>query len=141
MKIKALAHVCLRTKDLNALLRFYRDMLGMKPLFNFTKNGKIAGVYLKIADGMYLEAFEVPDAPDRHDQASPLSHFCLQTDDIRALYQKLIDNGYKPATEIRLGADQSWQFWIQDPAGIRIEFHEYTPESSQLTGRDVAITW
>jgi len=37
MKIKAIAHVCLRTKDLDPLLRFYRDMLGFEPQFNFTR--------------------------------------------------------------------------------------------------------
>jgi len=89
---------------------------------------------------MYLEAFEIANTPDRHDAASPLSHFCFETDDIRSLRQKLADNGYEP-TEITMGADHSWQFWVRDPAGIRMEFHEYTPESSQLTGRDVEIKW
>ena len=139
MSIKAIAHVCLRCADLNAALRFYRDMLGIEPQFNFIRNGTLTGFYLKVADGMYVEIFEAPDVSGvQHNQAAPLSHFCLQTDDIKGLRQKLADNGYEP-TEILMGADRSWQFWVRDPAGIRMEFHEYTPESSQITGQDVEL--
>ena len=62
MKIKAIAHVCLRAKELEPLLRFYRDMLELEPAFNFTKDGRMAGFYLKIANGMFLEAFQAADA-------------------------------------------------------------------------------
>ena len=141
MKIKAVAHICLLAKELEPLLRFYRDMLGLELQFNFIgKDGKVIGFYLKIAEGMYLEAFEAPDASGEHDRAAPLTHFCLETDDIRALRQKLADNGYEP-TEVLQGADHSWQFWVRDPAGIFVEFHEYTPESAQLTGLDVTVPW
>jgi lactoylglutathione lyase/glyoxylase I family protein len=33
-----------------------------------------------------------------------------------------------------LGADGSWQFWTADPDGNPIEFHQFTPESRQITG-------
>ncbi len=33
-----------------------------------------------------------------------------------------------------MGADRSRQMWTQDPDGVRIEFHQYTPGSCQLTG-------
>jgi hypothetical protein len=34
--------------------------------------------------------------------------------------------------EVSLGSDQSWQAWLADPDGNRIELHAYTPESKQL---------
>ena len=37
--------------------------------------------------------------------------------------------------------DQSWQIWIEDPNGIRIEFHEYTEKSMQLIGGTCAVSW
>jgi predicted enzyme related to lactoylglutathione lyase len=30
-----------------------------------------------------------------------------------------------------LGSDGSWQAWLADPDGNRIELHMYTPESKQ----------
>ena len=37
-------------------------------------------------------------------------------------------------TEKKLGEDQSRQAWVTDPAGVRIEFHQYTAKSCQSTG-------
>ena len=31
----------------------------------------------------------------------------------------------------KLGSDQSWQAWLADPDGNRIELHGYTPDSHQ----------
>ncbi|OGV68596.1 MAG: hypothetical protein A3K19_11515 [Lentisphaerae bacterium RIFOXYB12_FULL_65_16] len=44
-------------------------------------------------------------------------------------------------TDKKLGADQSWQFWVTDPGGVRIEFHQHTENSSQRTGKDCIVTW
>jgi hypothetical protein len=43
-----------------------------------------------------------------------------------------MENGYE-TTEKKLGSDQSWQIWTTDPNGVRIEFHQYTADSSQRT--------
>jgi len=33
--------------------------------------------------------------------------------------------------QITLGSDNSYQCWLDDPDGNRIELHQYTPESRQ----------
>jgi hypothetical protein len=43
------------------------------------------------------------------------------------------------ATPPKLGCDRSWQTWIRDPDGNRVELHQYTAESSQRTGRDCVL--
>jgi hypothetical protein len=35
----------------------------------------------------------------------------------------------------------TWQFWIEDPNGLPVEFQQYTPESAQRTGLPVEINW
>jgi len=40
-----------------------------------------------------------------------------------------------------LGADHSWQAWLTDPDGVRIELHQYTPESLQLRGGICHANW
>jgi len=67
-----------------------------------------------------------------------IKHFCLEVDDIDDVAQKLTAAGYT-VTEKTLGADQSWQAWTTDPSGVRIEFHEYTKDSSQLTGENCVL--
>ena len=39
-----------------------------------------------------------------------------------------------------IAADNSLQFWAQDPNGLEIEFQQYTERSSQFTGENVDVT-
>jgi catechol 2,3-dioxygenase-like lactoylglutathione lyase family enzyme len=135
MHLKALAHVCAMALDLKKTEEFYCDVLGMKKAFEFVKDGKACGLYLRIGEESFIEFFldEQPKGDD-----SPLRHLCFETADIKALRQRLVDKGID-CGEISLGADASWQFWIKDPNGIAIEFHEYTENSAQLTGKPVLL--
>jgi catechol 2,3-dioxygenase-like lactoylglutathione lyase family enzyme len=137
MALKMLAHVCINTKDLEASRKFYCEGLGLKKRFDFTKNGKVVGFYLKAGKGSYIEFFlDTKDYPGQ----SPLRHFCLETDDIEKARKRLLDNGIE-ATEIKLGCDATWQFWFKDPNGIDVEFHQYTRKSAQKTRKSVEIDW
>jgi catechol 2,3-dioxygenase-like lactoylglutathione lyase family enzyme len=137
MAIKALAHICINTKDLERSRKFYSGILGFEKVFQFTKEGKVVGFYLRINDNTFVEIFQ-----DNTEYApkSSLTHFCLETDNIEAMRKKLMENGID-TTPIKLGADRSYQFWFSDPNGIAIEFHQYTDNSSQKTRRDVEVNW
>jgi catechol 2,3-dioxygenase-like lactoylglutathione lyase family enzyme len=140
MSITSLAHVCIKSKDLDATSRYYCDTLGMKKHFNFVKQGRVVGFYMKASGGnTFVEVF-LADAPPPSSTACTLSHFCLETDNVEKTWQKLVDAGYAPKP-ITMGADGSPQFWMKDPNDMDVEFQQYTPESSQLTGRDVEVNW
>jgi len=139
MHITALAHVCLRGADLDAMTHFYCDTLGLQKQFHFTRQGRVIGFYLKVADRSFIEVFEAAQSHESN-KGSRLSHFCLETSSVEATRQRLIEAGYNPGP-ISTGADQSYKFWIQDPTGVDVEFHQYTRESSQTTGRDVEVNW
>ncbi|MFO7870273.1 MAG: VOC family protein [Kiritimatiellia bacterium] len=134
--IKGLAHVCLSAKDLQETERFYSKGLGLEKKFVFTRKGRIVGYYFEISPGAYIEVFEhngiEPDAE------APIRHFCLETDNIDEIASRLKNKGYR-TTQKKLGADGSWQMWTTDPAGTRIEFHQYTDNSSQVTGENCAL--
>ena len=136
MGLKRIAHICLGAADLEATERYYCQGLGCQRAFDFVRGGKKIGFYLKAGEGTFIEVFKQdkidPEAP------SPIKHLCLEVDDIDAACAKLKSAGYKVG-EKKLGADKSWQAWTADPSGVRIEFHQYTPESSQLTGRDCVL--
>ena len=52
----------------------------------------------------------------------------------------ILERGYAPG-EIRMGADQTAQFWMKDPNGLDVEFQQYNEKSSQRTGQDVEVNW
>jgi catechol 2,3-dioxygenase-like lactoylglutathione lyase family enzyme len=140
MTIKSLAHVCIKSSDLAATAEFYCGALGMKRLFDFTRKGKVIGFYMKAQNTTFVEVFlESEVLPiDRHKMV--LSHFCLETDDIKALHASLVARGLKVGP-IVMGADQAQQFWMDDPNGLAVEFQEYAENCSQFTGRSVEATW
>jgi catechol 2,3-dioxygenase-like lactoylglutathione lyase family enzyme len=135
--ITRIAHVCLSVKNLEASLEFYESALGFSRRFSFIKRGKTVGVYLQIADRVYLEMFEKPGGAATN---TGIVHICFETDDIDRAIQTLTSRGVVCSPK-KLGADRSWQTWISDPDGNRIELHQYTNESSQRTGRDVEMDW
>ncbi|MDP0501716.1 MAG: VOC family protein [Verrucomicrobiota bacterium JB022] len=135
--VTRLAHTCIRTSNLSTTHRFYCDVLGMEHLFDFFRAGEVVGSYFKITEGQYIEVFYEPRI-ETDSGSHVLFHFCLECADIHATRQKLVDAGYKPE-EIKLGKDQTYQFWVTDPNGMRVEFQQYTPSSSQFTGQ--AVVW
>ncbi len=138
MSIKSLAHVCIKSTDLDATTQFYCDTLGMKRLFDFTRKGKVIGFYMKADNTTFVEVFEAGEVTPIETQV--LNHLCLETDDIAALQKSLAGRGLAPG-EVKMGADNSYQFWMKDPNGMSIEFHQYTDKSSQFTGESVEVNW
>ena len=125
--IKGLAHVCFTVKDLDRSIDFYCRQLGFRPGFDFNKDGKRFGVYLHISGRNFIELFEgTPEAVGK----SSYRHLCLEVKDMP---QTLADLRGKQVQvgQAKLGMDHSWQAWLSDPDGNRIELHEYTPESWQ----------
>ena len=127
--IKALAHVCFTVRDLEASEAFYRKQLGLAPGFDFINDqGERFGVYLHLADRSFLELFQ--GEADKPAAGQSYRHFCLEVDDLEAEVARLRAAGVE-VTDPHLGSDHSWQAWLSDPDGNRIELHCYTPESKQ----------
>ena len=136
--ITQLAHVCIGAKDLDEALRFYCDGLGMTKTFDFIKDGELFGFYLAAGQNTFIEIFQ-----ERSDLAagkSLVQHFCLEVDDINGMGQHMIAQGWD-VTEKTMGADNTWQVWLTDPSGIRLELHQYTDKSSQYTGEACQVNW
>jgi glyoxylase I family protein len=127
--ITGLAHACFTVSDLERSLAFYRDALGLKPAFDFiNKEGRRFGVYLHLGGRSFVELFEGQLGERAEGQS--YRHICLEVDDIQSTVQMLRERGLE-VSDPKLGGDQSWQAWITDPDGNRIELHHYTAESKQ----------
>jgi catechol 2,3-dioxygenase-like lactoylglutathione lyase family enzyme len=123
------AHTCFTVSDLEQSIKFYCDKLGLEEAFDFKRdNGQRYGVYLYLGSRNFIELFEGELGEPEDGQS--FRHICLEVDDI----EKTVSNLNKQGVEVsdpKLGRDQSWQAWITDPDGNRIELHQYTPESWQ----------
>ena len=53
--IRGIAHLCIRVADLEQTARFYCDGLGLKKAFDFIRDGKVVGFYLRVGNGNYLD--------------------------------------------------------------------------------------
>ena len=127
--IKSLAHVCFIVPDLDASIAFYRDVLGLKPAFEFrNEKDELFGVYLHVGGRSFIELFK--GKVGQRAEAQTYQHLCLEVDDIKAAVAMLRAKGIA-VTEMILGSDCAWQAWLKDPDGNAIELHCYTPESKQ----------
>lgn len=129
--IKGIAHLCIRVADLGRTARFYCQGLGLEKAFDFRRDDKTVGFYLKAGNDNYLEFFEREPAESG---ANPIDHLCFEVDSIDSVNAAVAAAGYTPG-EKKMGADHAYQAWLTDPDGVRIELHEYTPDCCQKTGR------
>jgi catechol 2,3-dioxygenase-like lactoylglutathione lyase family enzyme len=127
--VKGFAHICFSVKDLDSAIAFYQGKLGLRHAFDFINDrGKRFGVYLHIGGRSFIELFqgEVGAPPEK----PAYKHFCLEVDDIEKTAASLRAQGVE-VTPVQKGSDQSWQAWLADPDGNRIELHAYTEQSKQ----------
>ncbi len=130
--IMGLAHICHTVTDLEASIDFYENKLGFSHAFDFINDeGKRFGVYLHIGGRNFIELFT--GKVDREAKGGSYRHCCLEVDDINATASELRNNGVE-VSEVKMGSDNSWQAWLTDPDGNRMELHQYTPTSKQNVG-------
>ena len=127
--ITGLAHACFITPDLTRAVRFYHEQLGLPVAFEFLRDdGSRFGVYFKVGHRTFIEVFA--GQTDARADKQTYRHICLEVDDLPATVETLRDRGVEVSAPM-LGEDQSWQAWITDPDGNRIELHAYTAQSWQ----------
>lgn len=133
--MKQLAHVCIYSADLEETARFYFEALDLEKGFEFIKDGELFGYYIKLGSNTFIEVFKGDPG-----EIGNINHMAIQVDDIDGVIARVKEHGYEIG-EKSLGADHSWQAWVNDPDGIRIEFHQYTEKSLQLAGGTCVVDW
>ncbi len=130
--IKSIGHVALRVKDIDRSLDFYVNKLGFAEMFRLERDNKLWIVYLRLTDNQFLELF--PDAVgDRaaKEDAIGLNHVCLEVDDLDAVVKHVSDKGIPLFRPKKMGADNNFQAWIEDPDGNRIELMQMGKDGMQ----------
>jgi lactoylglutathione lyase len=88
--IQRLDHVAISVADLDRSITFYQSHFGLDPYFveRNRPTGRLKGIaYMKSAQGV-LELMLRPDS-----SMGDAYHFCFVTDDFRATYDRLVEEG------------------------------------------------
>lgn len=160
MEIKQFGHLAFNCKNQKKSVEFYRDILGLNEKFSlyydsFIEIVKNTGIklpkvaykllekkkdnawltYIEIGDGIFIELFDQLGAFITNRPAffhNNYQHFALIVEDIYKTKQELTEKGVKIDIDISFGPDKTYQMWIHDPDGNKIEIMQYTEESFQV---------
>jgi catechol 2,3-dioxygenase-like lactoylglutathione lyase family enzyme len=111
-------HISIQTRDLDASLHLYRDILGMEVTAEFGPPERPI-LLLDMGDGSHVELVAPkPDPPAGESPAAgdPILHFALATTDTHAAVEHVRQAGYEITTEPR----------TVDLSGMRVTFAFFT---------------
>jgi lactoylglutathione lyase len=152
-KIKGLGHLAINVKNMKEAEEFYCEKLGIEKIFeiNMPENieelypnhpaaiykGKHWISYLRVSEWEYIELFQPfpnadPNSGGPNFGSFGFVHFCLVVDDIHSFMADIKQKDVYVDSDATLGPDGSYQAWIRDPDGHRIEIFEYTKDSTQV---------
>jgi len=115
--------------QLDASMKFYRDILGFKETWRGSAGGKLLSwVNLQVPDGRdYIELMLYDQMPST-DRLHTMQHICLEVPDIAKAAEILkgrpLPPGCKPPTEMKIGVNGKRQINYYDPDGTRVEIME-----------------
>ena len=138
INVKQLAHVCIFARDVEETRRFYEDVMGLETVFNFTRDGRIFGFYVKAGGRTFVEVFENPSAS--YSGSNQINHMCLEVDSMADAVAHIRGAGIE-VSEPRKACDNTTQAWVDDPNGVKIELFEYSDQSAQFVGGDREADW
>jgi catechol 2,3-dioxygenase-like lactoylglutathione lyase family enzyme len=125
-RIVGVAHIELRTDDLDAARNFYGHQLGFEEAFKLDRaEGGLMLVYFKVNDHQYIEVFPGWKGPEQ----LVFSHVAFETDNAQQLRDYLASKGVKVPATLHPGLDGNLSFMIKDPDGHDVEFVQYMPGS------------
>lgn len=139
INVKQIAHVCIFAHDLDVTRDFYERVLGMSTQFNFTRDGEVFGFYLNAGGRSHVEVFHKDDT--RFEESNQINHMCLEVDDLDAAIAHIEAEGVALVRPKKKACDDTYQCWLADPNGVKIELFEYTDKSAQFAGGDRVADW
>jgi catechol 2,3-dioxygenase-like lactoylglutathione lyase family enzyme len=124
--IIGVAHIGLKTSNIDASRAFYGHDLGLAEAFTLDKpSGGLMLTYFKVNDHQYVEIF--PEL--KSETEDRLSHIAFETTDARQLRDYLASRDVKVPDQLKPGLDGNLSMMIPDPDGHNVEFVQYLPGS------------
>lgn len=136
--IRQVAHVCIFARDLKATEEFWSGVLGLPVAFRFERKGAPYGFYLDAGGTTNIEVFQKSDSA--YTDSNNINHICLEVHSLDDAIAAIRARGVA-VTDKKLGVDDTYQAWVTDPNGVKIELFEYTSRSAQFVGGDRVADW
>ena len=153
--IKEIGHVSFKVRDMKVSQEFYIQKLGFRKCFEIKRNpdggeptpkevvqdsgtydnDKLWITYIQAAERQFIELFTMDEGDsDALPQGNDIGylHLAMIVEDIHAYREEIVSRGTEIDIEPRMGMDGTWQMWIHDPDGNKIECMQYTDKSAQL---------
>jgi lactoylglutathione lyase len=132
-KILGVAHIGLRTDNLEGARKFYGGVLGFQEPFTYSlpasEGGRFLLTYFKVNDHQYIEVF--PELKDP--KQDRLSHISFETSDAEQMRAYLASKGVKAPEKLEPMGDGNRGFDVDDPDGHVVEFVQLMPGSLHST--------
>lgn len=122
MSVKML-HTCIRVKDLEASLKFYKEALGLVETRRkeFPEN-KFDLIYLANEIGGYeVELTYNYDVEKPYELGNGYGHMAIGVEDLEGMRDKHIELGYEVTDLKGLPGDKPNYYFVTDPDGYKIE--------------------
>jgi lactoylglutathione lyase len=125
------AHVAFRVRDIDATIRWYRDVLGAQVVCHVEAVGpKPEYYYAEFANGQMVEFFpHATPGPDAAADAPGFAHLSLLVDDIEDALAHVEASGATISRPYFEGRAGQRVFFIADPDGNQIELMELRRDS------------
>jgi catechol 2,3-dioxygenase-like lactoylglutathione lyase family enzyme len=122
-------HAGFVVKDRAAEDKFYKDILGFHVYWHGgMKDGEDNWVDMQVPDGTdWIEYMLGVHENASHKTLGVMNHIALGVPDIHKAQEQLIQNGFKPTEEPKIGRDGKWQLNLYDPDDTRVELMEFAP--------------
>ena len=122
MAVKML-HTCVRVKDLEASLKFYKEALGLiETSRKDFPDYKFSLVYLSNEEGGYeIELTYNYDVEKPYDLGNGFSHTAVGVEDLEGMREKHIALGYEVTDLKGLPGSEPHYYFVTDPDGYKIE--------------------
>ncbi|MBM3851812.1 MAG: VOC family protein [Verrucomicrobia bacterium] len=133
---RRLSHVGVMVGELEASLKFYRDLLGFVETWRGSASGKTLNwVNLRVPDGEDYVEFMLYDKYPSTDRLRTMHHICLEVPDLERAAAVLATRPYpagsKPPTPMKAGVNGKRQINYYDVDGTRVELMEPTTHDGQ----------
>lgn len=123
--IVGVAHIGLKTNDIEAARKFYTGLLGFGEFTLDNPPGKLMLSYFKVNEHQYIEVFPTLKDPNE----DRLSHISFETTDAEQLRAYLASRGVQVPEKLPKRIDGNLGFDVTDPEGHDVEFVQYLPGS------------
>ena len=147
MRMKNIRHTGIVVTDMERSLRFYRDLLGLEPVIDFTeeseymdtlcalKEVRLRMVKLVAEDGGMIELLQYLSHPQQRPEGNTLceigpTHVAFSVDDVEKLYADWSAKGIQCNCPPQTSPDgKARLFFCQDPDGTFLEIVEVMEKS------------